>query len=110
MEEIRAANTKALNKKYISLREKLYSDVFEAIMENYSYSDFEDSFNCWGYIGTSDGEFDEKIRTFAQEEFDILKAELEQSRRELIMACPGREKEMVCGAFIDLIIERMPLE
>ena len=78
-------------------------------MNRYTYSDFESSFNCWGYTGAEDGEFDESIRQFAEEEFENLLAELEYSRRELIMACPGREKEMICGALIDLVIGRMTL-
>lgn len=108
-EEIRRADTKATIKKYKDLREELYSDVFKKIMNRYTYSDFESSFNCWGYTGAEDGEFDESIRQFAEEEFENLLAELEYSRRELIMAWPGREKEMICGALIDLVIGRMTL-
>ncbi|MDO5131627.1 MAG: hypothetical protein Q4D81_01435 [Eubacteriales bacterium] len=106
-EEIRNADTKATIKQYKDLRQELYSDVFKAVLDNYQYSDFVTSFNCWGYTGTSGGTFDQNIRDYARNNFENLKAELEQSRRELIMACPGREKEMVCGALIDLIIERL---
>ena len=107
MDELNAADTAATKAEYIAKRRALYNNAFENLMDNYTYTDFEGDFNLWGYTGTGDGSFDDSVRSMAKDSFDNLIAELKDSKKSLIMSCPGVEKEMICGAMIDLIIERM---
>ena len=67
---------------------------------------FEESFNRFGYTGTGDGSFDEALRTTAKDHFANICSQLLSSRKDLIMSCPGIEKELLCGAVIDLALER----
>ena len=67
---------------------------------------FEESFNRFGYTGLGDGDFDDKIRSKVKSQFRNLVAEMKSRSKALIMACPGIEQEMLCGAAIDLALER----
>lgn len=100
------SNKSATIAKYNELREKLYDNAFKVVIDGYTYEDFESSFNRWGYIGTGDGSFDDNIRATAKKYFNNLVPEMKQSKKDLIMACPRIEKEMVCGAMMDLVMER----
>lgn len=104
--ELAAVNGRAFTAQFNKMKEQLYDTAFEKIMDSYRYEDFESSFDCWGHTGTGEGIFDDMIRVNAQENFENLMAELKQNRKSLIMSCPGIEKEMICGAMIDLVIER----
>ena len=101
---------KARQSDFDERKKELYFNAFNSLMERYEYEDFTDSFECWGYIGTLNGKFDKEILTFAENDFENLKSELMETRRELIMSCLGRERELICGAMIDLIIERIPMD
>lgn len=112
--ELEEIDTPATRAKYNAKREKLYNEAFEALINSYTYEQFEESFNRWGYTGIDEGipddeigVLDDEIRNIASEQFENLIAELRQYKKELIMSCPYIEREMVCGALIDLIIERL---
>lgn len=104
-----AAKSRASIADYNVLRKKLYEEAFRSLMAGYSSQDFVDSFNCWGYVGTMGGLLDQNIRKYAVDNFGRLMAVLQATRKNLIMSCPGCEKEMVCSVMIDLVIESMPL-
>lgn len=104
--KLEAVNTDATRAQFRKMKEQIYDAAFDAIMKAYTYEMFEDSYNCWGYIGIGDGSFDDMIREQANQEFESLRAELMMTKKSLIMACPGLENELLCGAMLDLIIER----
>lgn len=96
----------AKRKDYLRRKEALYHEAFDHIISNYTYDMFEESFNRFGYTGLGDGDFDDKIRSKVKSQFRNLVAEMKSRSKALIMACPGIEQEMLCGAAIDLALER----
>lgn len=104
--QLEALKGQATRKQFLALKEQLYDNAFNAIISEYTYEMFEESFNRFGYTGTGDGSFDEKLRTTAKNQFDNILSQLPVSRKSLVMSCPGIEKELLCGAVIDLALER----
>lgn len=104
--QLQEVSSQAMKKLFHRRKEHLYDLAFEKIMDSYTYDIFEESFNRFGYTGTGDGSFDEEIRETVKEQFENLASELKFSRKALIMACPGIEREMLCGAMVDLALER----
>lgn len=100
----------AYNKK----KEALYQEAFNHLIDGYTYEQFEAAFERFGYTGIETGiedigVLDETVREIVKDQFDNLCAQLKQQGKELIMSCPYVEKELVCGALIDLAIDRMEL-
>ena len=112
--ELEKFNTPAMRARYNAMREEIYDQAFDALVNSYRYEQFEESFNRWGYTGIEEGVaydeagiLDDTIRTIVKQQFQNLVAELKQCRKELVMSCPYIEKEMMCSAMIDLAIERL---
>lgn len=101
---------------YNKLKTKLYEDAFSKLIENYTYEDFEKAFERFGYTNINQGipaeemgVLDKAIRNTVKDQFENLCAQLKQQGEDLIMSCPFIEEEMICGALIDLAIDRMDL-
>ncbi len=102
-------------REYFNLREKIFDDVFDCLIENYSFEDFSDAFNRFGYTAIEDGLpvsdwglLDEAIRNYTKDNFPNLLNQLQAEEKDLIMAVPFVEKEMLCSALLNLALERMP--
>ena len=101
---------------YNKLKAKLYTDAFSKLIANYTYEKFESAFERFGYTDINQGipveemgVFDEAIRSTVKAQFENLCAQLGQQGEDLVMSCPFIEEEMICGALIDLAIDRMHL-
>lgn len=106
LDQLETLNGQATRRQFLTLKEQIYDKAFDAIIRGYTYEMFEESFNRFGYTGTGDGSFDEALRTTAKDHFANICSQLLSSRKDLIMSCPGIEKELLCGAVIDLALER----
>lgn len=105
-QELLEVSGQATKKKYLIRKEAIYHKAFDRILASYTYEMFEESFNRFGYTGLGDGDFDDNIRSKVKSQFKNLVSELKSRSKALIMACPGIEREMLCGAVIDLALER----
>lgn len=101
---------------YNKLKAKLYTDAFNKLIANYTYEKFEAAFERFGYTDIEQGipeeemgVFDEAVRSTVKAQFENLCAQLGQQGEDLVMSCPFIEEEMICGALIDLAIDRMRL-
>lgn len=105
-DQLRESKGPATQGKYKALREALYDRAFDSLVEAYHYEDFESSYNRWGYLGTEEGRFDDEIRNKVRNSFVNLRAQVQQDHKALVMSCPGIEKEMLCGAILDMALNR----
>lgn len=89
----------------------LYEDAFTSLVNNYSYEDFENSFNTWGLTGKADdGMTDRMIRNAVRQDFDNMLSEAKDERKNLIMAYPGVEKELLGGSLLDICLYKIAAE
>lgn len=93
---------------------ELYKHTFKQLVNDYSYQKFEEAFERFGYTGIEEGindvgVLDDQIVRTVERDFENLRAQLWQQSEELIMASPFVEEEMLCGAMIDLALERIHL-
>lgn len=93
---------------------ELYEQAFGKLIGDYTYQKFEEAFERFGYTGIEEaimdtGVLDSQIARTVEENFDNLRAQLQQQSEELIMATPFVEEEMLCGAMIDLALKRISL-
>lgn len=94
----------------------LYEKAFDGLMGAYTYEKFQKAFIRFGYTDIQQGIpqdqiglLDEQVSHLVSENFDNLCAELYENSRELIMSVPFVEEEMICGAMIDLVSEKLDL-
>ena len=93
---------------------ELYEQAFRKLIRDYTYQKFEEAFERFGYTGIEDGimdtgMLDSQIARTVKENFDNLRAQLQQQSEELVMSTQFVEEEMLCGAMIDLALKRISL-
>ena len=93
--------------------EELYQNAFTSLAGRYTLEQFEEAFSRFGYIspGTESAQeaddFDSEILSIVRNQFKNLRAQLIAEGRELVMASPQIEEEMLCGVMMELAMQRM---
>ncbi len=92
------------------MKTELYDNAFAALIGSYTPEDFTESFERFGHTDIGEGNLDKQIKDTVLAGFKNICAQVKKEGKDLIMACPFIEKEMICSALIDLAIDRMDFD